>query len=99
MCSNKFRLSNAKGNAIVFPFASPQTRACYKRITFFTRVLYYSIVARSHQWKIATHMPIYALHHTDIEWLIFFVAKDDTTQLGNFFCILLSGPTLMKSPT
>src|SRR6266566_8290486 len=99
MCGNEFWLPNAKGNAIVFPFASPQARTCNKRITLFASVLYHSIVARSHQWKIATHMPTYTLHHTDIVWLILFVAKDQTAQLGNVFSILWSRPTLKKPPT
>src|SRR2546427_9656970 len=99
MSGNEFRLPYAKGNAIVFPFASPQARACNKRITLFARVLYHCIVARPHQWKIATHMPAYTLHHTEMERLILFVAKDHTTQLGNVFCILWSRPTLNKPLT
>src|SRR5215831_2680814 len=99
MCGNEFRLSNTKGNAFVFPFPSPKARASYKRIAFFGCVLYHSIVARSHQWKIATHMSVYTLHHAEIEWFIFTVAKDHPAQLGNILCILSSRPTLKKPPT
>src|SRR2546430_13466245 len=99
MCGNKFWLPNGKSNALILPFPSPQACAGNKRIILFAHVLYHSIVTGSHQWKIATHVPMYTLHHTDIEWLIFFVTKDQTAQLGNIFCILWSRPTLKKSPT